>query len=701
MEADGIIGYSPELVLGRFLLVMHRPIRVVASILVAGLYLAVTPAAQQQPTAPAPSGSAPPQGPTPVFRSGIDSISVDVSVTDRQGRPVTDLTAADFEIREEGKPQTVEAFRLIRIDADRERPMPTRDILSTTEHAVEVAREDNRLLVIFLDDYHTRLQNGWVIREKLAQFVLGLQPYDLVALTMPLRPASALTFSRNHEVTASQIMAFKGRKFNYLPEHPIEAQYQNEHPAVQERMRNRWTIASLRALCEYMGSLRNGRKTILYVSEGMTNTFPQGVQTVGAPRIDPYAPLGTFGAPQAGTAQNSAQLLESMEIVMDLSSRVFNVAARTNTAIYTIDPRGLANFEYSVADSVGLDMDKRMLTQTTDVLRTIADETNGRAIVNRNDPLPALDQMMRDGSAYYLLGYTSSAGFRDGKFHKIDVRVRRKDVDVRHRKGYWAISPEEMERAMAAVKPPIPEDVNSALNVLATSASSARRQPVSLWLGAMKGPAEKALVTFVWEAGDASAAPSERVDYLTITAESRGETVYTGRVDRDASVLTPSGKVSFETPAGTVRVRADLTHASGRRLESADVTLEVPDFSSAQPQITTPFVFRGRTARDLQQLRASPSPMPTTARTFSRQERILLRFAAYGPGGTTPALTMKVLNNQGTSMASMPPPTLTKDQTFETEFSLGGFPPGEYVIEIIADVNGTTSRKLLAIRISG
>jgi VWFA-related protein len=345
MEADGIIGYSPELVLGRFLLVMHRPIRVVASVLVAGLCLAVTPAAQQQPTAPSPSGSAPPQGSTPVFRSGIDSISVDVSVTDRQGRAVTDLTAADFEIREEGKPQTVEAFRLIRIDADRERPMPTRDILSTTEHAVEVAREDNRLLVIFLDDYHTRLQNGWVIREKLAQFVLGLQPYDLVALTMPLRPASALTFSRNHEVTASQIMAFKGRKFNYLPEHPIEAQYQNEHPAVQERMRNRWTIASLRALCEYMGSLRNGRKTILYVSEGMTNTFPQGVQTVGAPRIDPYAPLGTFGAPQAGTAQNSAQLLESMEIVMDLSSRVFNVAARTNTAIYTIDPRGLANFE--------------------------------------------------------------------------------------------------------------------------------------------------------------------------------------------------------------------------------------------------------------------------------------------------------------------------------------------------------------------
>ena len=163
--------------------------------------------------------------------------------------------------------------------------------------------------------------------------------------------------------------------------------------------------------------------------------------------------------------------------------RVFAVANRTNTAIYTIDPRGLANFEYTVADSVGFDMDKRILAQTTDVLRTIADETDGRAIVNRNDPLPALQQMMRDGSAYYLLGYTSSAGFRDGKFHKIDVKVRRRDVEVRARKGYWAVSAEEVARATVAAKPPVPEDVSSALDKLADASSSARRQPVTLWLG--------------------------------------------------------------------------------------------------------------------------------------------------------------------------------------------------------------------------
>jgi VWFA-related protein len=637
-----------------------------------------------------------------VFRTGIDSISVDVNVTDKQGRPVTDLTQADFEVREEGKPQVIEAFKLVKVDEGRELPVQTRDILSSADHARELAREDNRLLVIFLDDYHTRLQNSWIVREKLAQFVSQLQPFDLVALTTPLRPASALTFSRNHESTAAQIMNFKGRKYDYRPEHPLEAQYSHEHPSIQERMRNSWTMASLRALCEYMGSFRNGRKTILYVSEGMSNTLPQGVQTIGTVRIDPYAPLGTYGAPQAGSRQNSQQMIESMELVMDLQNRVFSVANRTNTAIYTIDPRGLANFEYSVADSVGLDMDKRILAQTTDVLRSIAEETDGRAIVNRNVPLPALQQMMRDGSAYYLLGYTSSAGFRDGKFHKLDVRVRRRDVDVRARKGYWAISAEEVARATAAAKPVVPEDVTSALDTLADASSSARRQSVTLWLGAVKGAAEKALVTFVWEAGETPASTSDRVESLTITAESnQGQTVYTGKVDRDPAAPTPSGQVSFEAPAGTVRVRADLANATGRRLESTDVILEVPDFSSTQAQITTPFVFRGRTARDLQQLRASASPMPTTVRTFTRSERLLLRFAAYGPGGTTPALTMRVLNKQGASMASMPPPTLTKDQTFESEFSLSAFPPGEYLIEIVADASGAITKKLLAIRVSG
>jgi VWFA-related protein len=672
---------------------MIRLVRVAAGLMVAAVCLVGHPSAQD---APAPTQT------TPIFRSGIDSISVDVIVTDRQGRPVTDLTINDFEIREEGKPQAIETFKLVKVIDDPETPEPTRDIMSSSDQTRELAREDNRVFVIFLDDYHTRLQNSWQVRERLASFVLGLTPRDIVALTAPLQPASALTFTRNHEATAQRIMNFTGRKFNYTPMHPLEERYQHEPPAVQERMRNSWTIASLRALCEYMGSLRTGRKTLLYVSEGMSNTFPAGAETTGGFTMP--TPRGNNGieGPPVGSDMSSLQRIESMELVTALQSRVFSVANRSNTAIYTLDPRGLANFEYSINDSVGLAMDKQILTQTTDVLRSIADATDGRYIVNRNDPLPALQQMVLDNSAYYLLGYTSSAAFRDGKFHEIQVRVKRRDIDVRARRGYWAISADDVERAAAAAKVPVPEEVSNALNVLANVASSARRQPVSLWLGARRGPAEKAVVTLVWEAGADSVTPSERVDHLTVTAESsQGQTLFTGRVDRDPQATEPAGKVAFEAPPGSVRVRVDIANATGRRLETSEATIEVPDFSATSAQITTPLVFRGRTARDLQQVRAVESPMPTTGRTFARAERVLLRFDAYGPGGTTPTLTMRVLNKQGAAMASMPPPTRTAGPTFESEFSLSAFPPGEYVIEIAADAGGETTKKLVAIRVSG
>ena len=73
-----------------------------------------------------------------------------------------------------------------------------------------------------------------------------------------------------------------------------------------------------------------------------------------------------------------------------------------------------------------------------DTLRVLADQTDGRAIVNRNDLAVGMKQIMRDSSAYYLIGYNSSQAPVDGKFHEINVRVKRPGVEVRSRKGYWA-----------------------------------------------------------------------------------------------------------------------------------------------------------------------------------------------------------------------------------------------------------------------
>src|SRR6185295_12207856 len=139
-----------------------------------------------------------------------------------------------------------------------------------------------------------------------------------------------------------------------------------------------------------------------------------------------------------------------------------------NTALYTLDPRGLTPSEFGPQDNVTADADHRFLTETMDILRVMADQTDGRAIVGRNDPVPDLRQMIRDTSVYYLIGYTSSLAPRDGRFHAIQVKVKRKDVDVRAKKGYWAYTMDEIEKATTVTPAKVgpPPEVQEALEGL-------------------------------------------------------------------------------------------------------------------------------------------------------------------------------------------------------------------------------------------
>jgi VWFA-related protein len=668
-----------------------RP-RPAAGLLAAVFLTAVGLAAQ----APAPPAAAD-QSEQPVFKSGVDSVSVDVIVTDKQGRPVLDLAPADFEIREEGKPQTIQAFKLIQTDDGRD-DLNARPILSLEDQQREAAREDNRLLVIYLDDYHVRLENSMMVRERIAQFVSELSPHDLVAVAVPLLPAATLTFSRNHEATASEIMGFVGRKYDYRPKNRLEEEYAYELPDVQERLRNSWTIASLRGICEFMSSFREGRKTLLYVSEGMSNTLPAGVKTLGFAGI-PGAPPVAGPDPEGRAA--SQQYFNSVELLSDLQ-RVFGAATRTNTAIYTLDPRGLAVSEYGTADVVTATMDRQILQQSTDVLRSMAEETDGRAIVNRNNFLPGLQQMIQDSATYYLLGYTSAAAPRDGRFHEIQVRVKRKDVEVRARKGYWAISADEASRLLTPPAPPVPEAVTTALNALGGEETS-RRGGVTLWTGTTRGTGTAARLTLAWEAGaDPTADSADRVDHLEVTATSAaGDVLFRGRSDRDPQVDQALGQVVFDAPAGSVHIAVESQNAGGRRIELNDTTVDVPDFTSTGAQLTNPFVFRARTARDLQQIRAETTPRATAGRSFLRAERLLLRFDAYGPGGVLPTVAARLLNQSGAEIVALPAPAHTSGNTFELVLALGPFPPGNYVVEISGAVPDDTVKRFVAFRVTG
>ena len=495
------------------------------------------------------------------------------------------------------------------------------------------------------------------------------------------------------------MLAFEGRKYDYTPKNAMEERYANMPPEQVERMRNDLTISALNGLCIYMGALREGRKTILYVSEGMSNTLPAGVRTRGPISRGPMGGIPT----DPSAMQQTTQFFDSTMLLSDLR-RVFESAARSNTAIYTLDPRGLAPSDFGIEDVVTPNVDRQMLNETTDLLRVIASETDGRAIVGRNDPMPDLQRMIRDNSAYYLLGYVSTLAPRDGKFHEIQVRVKRPGVEVRSRKGYWAYSPEMINAASAASARPLPPaDVTSALERLAAVADTGRRRLVTPWLGAERGANNKAIVTFAWELpGAPSTDPMEAVDRVSIAAVSlAGETLFTGAAPKDPTAGRLAGRVSFEAPPGPLTVQIFSENAKGQRVDADQAQLEVPDFTGTGPMVTTPFVYRGRTARDLQAVRAAEAPLPVSVRTFSRVERLLIRFQAYGPAGTQPTVSLKLLNQGGTSIASLPAPVRTPAGFVESELSLSAFPPGDYLVEIAAESNGDITRVLLPIRVTG
>ena len=639
---------------------------------------------QERPQDPAPQ--------QPTFRVRVDTVSVDAIVLDRSGKPVVDLTAEDFEIREANKVQKIETFKFVQTDDGRDGP-PARDILSFQDQQRETANEQNRLFVIFLDDYHVRRSNSLRVRESVGKFVSQLSPRDVVAVSYPLTPAGALTFSRNHEGTAAAIANFEGRKYDYTPRNPFEERYQLQPPELLERMRNELTLTGLESLCVFLGSLRDGRKTILFVSEGMSGTLPPGVRTQG----------NIVGA--SPTPQTQSQMFFNSTDLLGQFRQLFVAANRSNTSIYTFDPRGLATSEYDLSDRVAAEADRQVLTESLDSLRVIADNTDGRPIVNRNEPFPELRRMVQDNSSYYLLGYTTSVAPRDGKFHEIQVRVKRKDVEVRARKGYWAYTAEDAERASAPAKPAAPRDVVTALDDLADVVEPASRRPVIVWLGATRGTGEdaKATVTLAWEPSPGTPDPSEVVDRINVTATSiYGDVVFRGPVPRDAQAGRPGGTVTFQAPPGEVRARIVAENAKGMRLDTADASVVVPDFTTPGPTISTPMVFRGRTARDLQVIKAAAAPVPSASRLFSRTERILVRFDAYGPGGTTPTIAMRLLNRNGEQMAALPPATPgATPSAFQAEFGLGPLPPGDYLIEITATSGTDTTRKLLAIRVTG
>ncbi len=663
---------------------------------------------QAQPQTPPPPTSADGQ---PIFRTGINFVRVDVIVTDKNGNPVGDLKPEDFEVVEQGKPQTIESFKLVSLDGGLmdSAKQPPRAIRTDDDEESEASRDDVRLFAFFLDDYHVRLETSMQAREQLARFVeTQLGPSDMVGMMAPLQATASVRMTRNHDAIMRGLQQFRGRKYDYTPRNEFEERYAYYPAETVERIRNQVSMSAMKSLITHMGGLKEGRKALILVSEGYSNMLPPQLR-------DPVAAMPGMNNPNAGNplagtnslVEDRASFSASMDLESDLRD-LYDTANKNNVAIYAVDPRGLSAGEFGIDQNIGQSVDRQYLNSTMETLRTLAINTDGRAIVNRNDLAMGMKQIVRDTSAYYLLGYNSTFTATDGKFHEIKVRVKRPGIQVRARKGYWAFSVDDAKRALA---PPKPEQPKAVENAIAAIATPSRSRLVRTWIGTERGTAGKTKVTFVWEpvphaAGDAARAGEAPASVSLTAIAPDGAPYYRGKLPDAAS--TPGGNspagasVSFEAPPGKLQLRVAVESSGSEVLDSEVREVAVPDLTSADVAIATPEVFRARTVREFQQLKSDPTARPTAAREFSRSERVFVRISAYGSGAAMPALTARLLNRSGQPVADLPivPASSGNESARDIDLALTALPPGEYLVEL--SVAGATApiKELVGFRVT-
>jgi len=373
-----------------------------------------------------------------------------------------------------------------------------------------------------------------------------------------------------------------------------------------------------------------------------------------------------------------------------------------------------------------------MLAASTNTLRSIAEETDGRAIVGRNDLAKGLQQALQDSTAYYLIGYTSAQAPIDGKFHQIKVQLsasaRKRGLQVRARRGYWAATPEDVKKAEKATGPGVPDAAKPVLQALSSIATQVQAgKYVRTWLGTERGENGKTKVTLVWEPLPQPPGGGARRDptpgrMSVIAATEKGDLVYRGRTPDTAQLASANPQatgasaalpaatttatapgpqaLTFEAAPGKLELRMTVEGAGGGVLDQEIRNITIPDLTAARPAISTPRVYAARTPREFQAIAANAAAVPPANREFSRMMRLLIRFDSYGPGNDVPVPTAALLNNNGQKFTDVPVTAATAGGTHQIDMSLATIPPGEYVIEItVKGATGDTAKELVAFRV--
>ena len=374
-----------------------------------------------------------PQG-TPTFSTSRTEVVVNVSVLDRDGKPVDNLTKDDFLLYEDGKLQKVQGFRLERLE-NKELPPPgliTREAASPAEMPKPAAQapeepppsrfQDRRLIVMLFD--FSSMQPPEQIRavEAATKFLrTQMTASDMVSVMVYGTTLKTVQdFTDDRDLLISTIRGFhvgEASELASLADTGADAEDQSGMYVADETEFNIFnTDLKLAALQDAARRLAPypQKKALVYISSGVPKT---GVD-------------------------NQSQLLATI-----------NTAVRSNVAFYPIDARGAIasapGGDASQAGAVGSNLYsgagqssvRNSLHDTQETLFSLAADTGGKALLDSNDLTLGITQIQKDMSSYYSLTYASSNDSQDGRYRRIQVklapRVAAMKLKLDYRQGYF------------------------------------------------------------------------------------------------------------------------------------------------------------------------------------------------------------------------------------------------------------------------
>jgi VWFA-related protein len=433
-------------VLRRARRVAARPalVSLTLALAVVGLAAQAPPPANQAP-ATKPAAAAPGQE-TPTFTARVDLVTTDVIARDNAGLFVADLKKDEFDVLEDGVPQTLVSFTLVHGGrvfnvASPPPPAPQEGIILPPSRPTADAA--GRILLFVVDDLHLDFRNTGRLRELFKKIRTTLL-HDGDMWGMVSTGPSSIAIDVNYDMKRFDEAMKKITGSALKPNEIIEAPQSSQGPS-EVMYRAHVAFSTAYDLVSKMEKINNRRKAVVYVSNGYDfNPFPDARAGGGIMGSNQFNNNSNYQEGDMFNMDRSSQQFADADLARELSD-LTRAANRANTSFYTIDPRGLIG---------GPDLDEKVdpvewgnyVRKSQDSLRVIAEETGGYAVINQNDFDKALKRIDAETSDYYVIGYYSTNPDPTKKNRKVEVKSKRANINVWARNSYSLKPPPRVKK---------------------------------------------------------------------------------------------------------------------------------------------------------------------------------------------------------------------------------------------------------------